>query len=133
MCVEDKIIKELENEKQDILEAVQIIKDFGPDVKAIRVMLDDHKKRIDEEVLERKEENKRITSNYLKRFEKIEILINCVNKGINTKFKDFVIDMKNELKSTNKLIISLFVTIFIMFMGSTIFVVLNNIFKWITI
>ena len=118
MCVENEIIINLEKEKNEIMSAVKVINKIGPDIKEIKklipdlkvinVMINQNAKAIDREIKDRENEDKEIKNNYLKRFEKIEVMI----------------------KNTNKLLISIFVSMMTMFMGSTIFLVLNNIYKW---
>ena len=118
MCTENEIITSLEKDKNEIMNAVKIINKIGPDIKEIKklipdlkvinVMITQNSKTIDREINDREKEDKEIKNNYLIRFEKIESMI----------------------KNTNKLLISIFVSIIIMFMGSTVFLVLNNIYKW---
>jgi gas vesicle protein len=139
MCMEKEQTEILfEQEKADIMYAVKIIKEFEPDIKAIRVMIDNQSKRLDEEVEERKEEIEKIKVNYLDRFKRLESLTKRINNRVNDKlddFKNFVKDynkeIKDELKNTNKLVVGLFTTIIIMFLGSTTFILLNAVFNWI--
>lgn len=87
MCIEnDKLMNNLKNNEKDIMEAVAIIKSFEPDIKMINSMLIDHSKRIDEEVNERKEENKIIRDNYIKRFDDLKADIKEIRKDIKNSF-----------------------------------------------
>lgn len=113
MCIENEIMNDLEKEKDEIMKAVKIIKDFGPSVCAINVMLEelarrlneekeDRVKAIEQEKVDREKEDCEIKTNYIKRFDKID-----------------------------KMLLSLFFTIISMFLGSTVFILLNAIYKWI--
>lgn len=107
MC--DKIKEDLESKKEDIMEAVKIVKEFVPEIKSINILIKKNEEAIKEEIIERKCEDKEIKENYIKRFDEI----------------------KNMIKDTNKLLIGLFITILTMFIGSTVFLVLNNIYQWL--
>lgn len=83
MCVENENLEKIkEQNEKDIMQAVNIIKEFGPDIKMIKSMLLDHAKRIDEEVNERKVEDRKIRDNYLDRFTDIKGDIKDVRRDI---------------------------------------------------
>jgi len=138
MCVENStivnedLIKKIAEEKNDIMDAVRIIKEFGPDIKMIHSMLKDHAKRIDEEVTERKEENKRITNNYLKRFDKVDNGINIMNHkigGLRKKTNELKIHISDNLikmtENQNKFLRN----IMIIFLSCTVFLFITMVWE----
>ena len=49
----ETLVKDLLKEKKDILDSVKIIKSFGSDIKMFHNILQNHSRRIDEEIKER--------------------------------------------------------------------------------
>lgn len=106
MCTEnEELLKIEEKHEADIMEAVGIIKEFGPDIKAINSMLRDHSRRIDEEVQERKEEIKNMKNNYIDRFDDIK-------KDIREGRKESIDGIKEMRKESRSIFISVSIFFF---------------------
>jgi len=86
------------------------------EIKVIDVEIENLKKDIKREIEDREKDVNELKDNYVKRFDKIDKILDVIF---------------GKIKDTNKLIIGMFIFLLTSFMGATVFLILNKIWGWL--
>ena len=101
---------------KEIMEAVKIINDGGRAIMALQINYKNLEEKVNREIRNREEDTGEVKYNYLARFKDI---------------KDTLGGLFKKIDGINALVIKLFVSLFSLVFASTVFLVLNSIFKWL--